>query len=142
MLNHKPKEAVDGAFVRRLPTDVNDRASESGLAFEHNAHSVVVAYCILTNRSANMFVPCRKSVRRECGSSLRYRQIDCRAAICPRLFHWLSIAIHGLNTPSFMGVPGEKPSGLPFPIARSSNLPGTARHFGRCGRFLQLAIGA
>ena len=37
MLNHKPKEAVAGAFVRRLPTDVNDSASESGLAAEDTA---------------------------------------------------------------------------------------------------------
>lgn len=141
MLNHKPKEAVAGAFVHVRRKSANESTAKSGLGHEHNAHSVDAAYCILTNRSANMSVPCRKPVRRECGSSLRYRQIDCRAAICPRLFHWLSIAIHGLNTP-FMGVPGEKPSGLPFPIARSSNSPGTARHFGRCGRFLQLAIGA
>lgn len=67
MLNHKPKEAVAGAFVRRLPTDVNDSTAKSGLGHEHNAHSVGAAYCILANRSANMPVPCRKSVR--CGGS-------------------------------------------------------------------------
>ena len=37
MLNHKPKEAVAGAFVRRLPTDVNDSIAKPGLGHEHNA---------------------------------------------------------------------------------------------------------
>ena len=61
MLNHKPKEAVDGAFVRVRGKSANNSASESGLGHEHNAQ----AYCIMANRSANMPLPCRKSVR--CG---------------------------------------------------------------------------
>ena len=56
MLNHKPKEAVDGAFVRVRGKSANNSASESGLGHEHNAQ----AYCIMANRSANMSVPCRR----------------------------------------------------------------------------------
>ena len=126
MLNHKPQEAVDGAFVRRLPTDVNDSASESGLAFEHNAHSVGAAYCILTNRSANMFVPCRKSVRREFDSSNCYRRMTAAPRFVRRGVFLLAVCFHGLIAP-FMGVPCGKPSGLPFPIARSVNPHGVAR---------------
>lgn len=88
MLNHKPKEAVDGAFVRVRGKSANNSASESGLGHEHNAHSVDTAYCILANRSANMPLPCRKSVR--CGGrSSQKPKADCRRVaylMCPWRF--------------------------------------------------------
>ncbi len=87
MLNHKPKEAVAGAFVRRLPTDVNDSIAKPGLGHEHNAPSVDAAYCILANRSANMPLPCRKSVR--CGGSSSQQHTRRMSAACARgVFFW------------------------------------------------------
>ncbi len=126
MLNHKPKEAVDGAFVRVRGKSANNSASESGLGHEHNAPSVDAAYCILANRSANMSVPCRKSVRREFDSSNCYRRMTAAPRFVRRGVFLLAVCFHGLIAP-FMGVPCGKPSGLPFPIARSVNPHGAAR---------------
>lgn len=83
MLNHKTKEAVDRAFVRRLSTDTNESTSESDLAHEHNAHSADVSNCIRANRSANMSVPCRKSVRCGLGGPQHTRRMT---AARPRRF--------------------------------------------------------
>lgn len=134
MLNHKTKEAVDGAFVRRLPTDVNDSASESGLGHEHNAQ----AYCIMANRSANMPLPCRKSVRREFDSSQCLRRMTAAPRFVRRGVFLLAVRFHGLIAP-FMGVPCGKPSGLPFPKTRSVNPHGIARPLTGAGDSLQLS---
>lgn len=125
MLNHKPKEAVAGAFVRVRGKSANNSASESGLGHEHNAHSVDTAYCILSNRSANMSVPCRKSVRREFDSSHRQRRIAAALRFARGVF-FCAVYPHGFYA-SFMGVPDGKPSGLPLPLSRSVNPSGIAR---------------
>lgn len=138
MLNHKPKEAVASAFVRRLPTDVNDSTAKSGLGHEHNAHSVDAAYCILANRSANMPLPCRKSVRREFDSSQCLRRMTAAPRFVRRGVFLLAVRFHGLIAP-FMGVPCGKPSGLPFPKTRSVNPHGIARPLTGAGDSLQLS---
>ena len=134
MLNHKPKEAVDGAFVRVRGKSANNSASESGLGHEHNAQ----AYCIMANRSANMSVPCRKSVRREFDSSQCLRRMTAAPRFVRRCVFLLAVCFHGLIAP-FMGVPCGKPSGLPFPKTRSVNPHGIARPLTGAGDSLQLS---
>lgn len=124
MLNHKTKEAVASAFVRRLPTDVNDSTAKSGLGHEHNAHSVDAAHCILANRSANMPLPCRKSVRRECGSSLSSRRMT--AALC--FARGVFFGGYLMAYASLTGGAVLEALRLPFPRTRPSNLHGTALH--------------
>jgi hypothetical protein len=138
MLNHKPKEAVDGAFVRVRGKSANNSASESGLGHEHNAHSVDAAYCILSNRSANMSMPCRKPVRREFDSSQCLRRMTAAPRFVRRGVFLLAVRFHGLIAP-FMGVPCGKPSGLPFPKTRSVNPHGIARPLTGAGDSLQLS---
>lgn len=120
MLNHKPKEAVVSAFVRVRGKSANDSASESGLGHEHNAQ----AYCILANRSANMSVPCRKSVRRECGSSLSSRRMTAALRFARGVFFGGYLMAYA----SLTGGAVLEALRLPFPRTRSSNLHGTARH--------------
>lgn len=132
MLNHKPKEAVDGAFVRRLPTDVNDSASESGLAHEHNAHSADASHCILSNRSANMFVPCRKSVRRGLGGPQKTEGglPPRRASLAPTAFSFGGVRNGRIAPAVYLQVCGLTPCGnsseLPLPSVRSANPHGVA----------------
>lgn len=131
MLNHKPKEAVAGAFVRRLPTDVNDSTAKSGLGHEHNAHSVGAAYCILANRSANMPVPCRKSVRCGGSSSQQHtrRMTAASRAIAPVAFSFGGVR-KGRIAPAVYPVcgltPCGEPQGSPCPSVRSANPHGVA----------------
>lgn len=131
MLNHKPKEAVAGAFVRRLPTDVNDSTAKSGFGHEHNAHSVGAAYCILANRSANMPVPCRKSVRCGGSSSQQHtrRMTAASRAIAPVAFSFGGVR-KGRIAPAVYPVcgltPCGEPQGSPCPSVRSANPHGVA----------------
>ena len=131
MLNHKPKEAVDGAFVRVRGKSANNSASESGLGHEHNAHSVDTAYCILANRSANMPLPCRKSVR--CGGRSSQKT---KGGLPPRCVPYVPVAFSfggvrkGRIAPAVYSVCGLTPCGhsseLPLPSVRSANPHGVA----------------
>ena len=128
MLNHKPKEAVDGAFVRRLPTDVNDSASESGLGHEHNAQ----AYCIMANRSANMPLPCRKSAGCGLGGPQKTEGglPPRRASLAPTAFSFGGVRNGRIAPAVYLQVCGLTPCGnsseLPLPSVRSANPHGVA----------------
>ena len=137
MLNHKTKEAVDGVFVRRLSTDTNKSASESGLAHEHNAHSADASNCILSNRSANMSVPCRKSVR--CGGRSSQKT---KGGLPPRCVPYAPVAFSfggvrkGRIAPVVYSVcgltPCGEPQGSPLPLVRYFLHPhGAALQVGR-----------
>lgn len=116
MLNHKTKEAVDRAFVRRLSTDTNESTSESDLAHEHNAHSADVSNCIRANRSANMSVPCRKSVRCGLGGPQHTRRMTAAPrALAPAVY----LQVCGLT-------PCGEPLCSPCPSVRSANPHGVA----------------
>ena len=134
MLNHKPKEAVVGAFVRRLPTDVNDSASESGLAAEDTAlgrRRGGIRPCGASSTSANMFVPCRKSVRCGGSSSQQHnrRIFAASRAIAPVAFSFGGVR-KGRIAPAVYPVcgltPCGEPQGSPCPVARSANPHGAA----------------
>ena len=137
MLNHKPKEAVDGAFVRVRGKSANNSASESGLGHEHNAHSVDTAYSILANRSANMPLPCRKSVR--CGGRSSQKT---KGGLPPRCVPYVPVAFSfggvrkGRIAPAVYSVcgltPCGEPQGSPLPLVRYFLHPhGAALQVGR-----------
>lgn len=133
MLNHKPKEAVDGAFVRVRGKSANNSASESGLGHEHNAQ----AYCIMANRSANMPLPCRKSVR--CGGRSS-QQHNRRMSAASRAIASVAFSFGGIRkgriAPAVYSVcgltPCGEPQGSPCPVARYFLHPhGAALQVGR-----------
>lgn len=147
MLNHKTKEAVASAFVRVRGKSANNSTAKSGLGHEHNAHSVDAAYCILTNRSANMPLPCRKSVR--CGgrSSQQHtrRMSAASRAIAPVAFSFGGVR-KGRIAPAVYSVcgltPCGEPQGSPCPSVRYFLLPhGAALQVGREDGSSNLTLG-
>ena len=140
MLNHKTKEAVDRAFVRRLSTDTNESTSESDLAHEHNAHSADVSNCIRANRSANMSVPCRKSVRCGLGGPQHTRRMTAAPrALAPTAFSFGGVRYGRIAPAVYLQVCGLTPCGEPLcspcPSVRSANPHGVALPLGGGGRF-------
>lgn len=143
MLNHKPKEAVDGAFVRVRGKSANNSASESGLGHEHNAQ----AYCIMANRSANMPLPCRKSVR--CGGRSS-QQHTRRMPAAPRAIAPVAFSFGGVRkgriAPAVYSVcgltPCGEPQGSPCPSVRYFLHPhGAALQVGREDGSSNLTLG-
>lgn len=131
MLNHKTKEAVDRAFVRRLSTDTNESTSASDLAHEHNAHSADVSNCIRANRSANMSVPCRKSVRCGLGGPQHTRRMTAAPrALAPTAFSFGGVRYGRIAPAVYLQVCGLTPCGEPLcspcPSVRSANPHGVA----------------
>lgn len=96
-----------------------------------NARSVDAAYCILSNRSANMSVPCRKSVRCGGSSSQQHtrRMSAASRAIAPVAFSFGGVR-KGRIAPAVYPVcgltPCGEPSGSPCPSVRSANPHGAA----------------
>lgn len=135
MLNHKPKEAVAGAFVRRLPTDVNDSASESGLAAEDTAlgrRRGGIRPCGASSTSAKM-IPLR---RIPAGRGLGGPQKNegglppRRASLAPTAFSFGGVRNGRIAPAVYLQVCGLTPCGnsseLPLPSVRSANPHGVA----------------
>lgn len=135
MLNHKPKEAVAGAFVRRLPTDVNDSASESGLAAEDTAlgrRRGGIRPCGASSTSAKMIPLRRIPAGRGLGGPQKTEGglPPRRASLAPTAFSFGGVRNGRIAPAVYLQVCGLTPCGnsseLPLPSVRSANPHGVA----------------
>lgn len=135
MLNHKPKEAVDGAFVRVRGKSANNSASESGLAAEDTAlgrRRGGIRPCGASSTSAKMIPLRRIPAGRGLGGPQKTEGglPPRRASLAPTAFSFGGVRNGRIAPAVYLQVCGLTPCGnsseLPLPSVRSANPHGVA----------------